>query len=86
MKEIKCDNCTNYVQHYRKSNDDFYKVCSGHCKKIKENGGFRKVDKPCEYFELVNTKKVKKGEIESVTKILKDINIQLSALQKILTT
>lgn len=52
-KPKSCTYCKNFVQHYRKEGNQYYKVYCGHCvagkpRRKKE----RKPDETCEFFEF----------------------------------
>lgn len=47
-----CKNCTYFIQHYAKVDEEFVEVYCGHCinLKNKEKCGYKKVNETCKLF------------------------------------
>lgn len=51
-----CKNCTYFIQHYAKVDEEFVEVYCGHCinLKNKENCGYKKINETCKLFNYNN--------------------------------
>lgn len=80
IKPLDCSDCKYFIQHYRKGDYDFQEVYCGHCIHEVYARRFKKLNKKCEYFELINKKLVNKQEHNNIKKIVNEIHTMLSNL------